>query len=300
VVIAVLTAAFVISAVSGVHRGIQWLSNTNMVLPVVLITFLFLVGPTVFILNTFTESLGAYLANLIPMSFRTAAFGDAEWLSSWTIFYWAWWISRAPFVGTLIARISRGRTIREFVVGVLLVPSVVSFVWFAVLGGTAINLELRGVGDISGAVNEGLENALFATLNQFPLAGLMSLIAIILVAFFFVSGADAASVVMGMLSSRGNINPQSWIVVIWGTLTGAAAAILLLAGGLDGLQTAAILSAAPFVLVMIGLCWSLLKALRTEQVPGVIPGAEAPEPGRAMSRPRGVSSPQQMAREDPE
>jgi glycine betaine transporter len=216
VVIAVLTAAFVISAVSGVHRGIQWLSNTNMVLAVVLITFLFLVGPTVFILNTFTESLGAYLANLIPMSFRTAAFGDAEWLSSWTIFYWAWWISRAPFVGTLIARISRGRTIREFVVGVLLVPSVVSFVWFAVLGGTAINLELRGVGDISGAVNEGLENALFATLNQFPLAGLMSLIAIILVAFFFVSGAAAATVVMGMLSSRGNINPQSWIVVIWG------------------------------------------------------------------------------------
>jgi glycine betaine transporter len=296
VVIAILTAAFVLSAVTGVHRGIQWLSNTNMVLAVVLVIFLFLVGPTVFILNT--ESLGAYLANLIPMSFRTAAFGDAEWLSGWTIFYWAWWISWAPFVGTFIARISRGRTIREFVVGVLLIPSVVSFVWFAVLGGTTINLELRGVGDISGAVNEGLENALFATLNQFPLAGLMSLIAVILVAFFFVSGADAASVVMGMLSSRGNINPQGWVVILWGTLTGASAAILLLAGGLEGLQTAAILSAAPFVLVMIGLCWSLFKALRTEQVPGVVP--EAPEPGRAMSRPRGVSAPQQMAREDPE
>ena len=127
----------------------------------------------------------------------------------------------------------------------------------------------------------------------------MSLIAIILVAFFFVSGADAASVVMGMLSSRGNINSRAWIVVIWGTLTGAAAAILLLAGGLEGLQTAAILSAAPFVLVMIGLCWSLFKALRTEQVPrGVVPGTE--EPGRAMSRPRGVSALQQMAREDPE
>jgi glycine betaine transporter len=255
VVIAVLTLAFVVSAVSGVHRGIQWLSNTNMVLAI--------------ILNTFTESLGGYLANLIPMSFRTAAFGDADWLASWTIFYWAWWISWAPFVGTFIARISRGRTIREFVVGVLLVPSVVSFVWFAVLGGTAIDLELRGVGDISGAVNEGLENALFATLNQFPLAGLMSLIAVILVALFFVSGADAASVVMGMLSSRGNINPQAWVVVIWRTLTGTA--ILLLAVGLDGLQTAAILSAAPFVLVMIGLCWSLFRALRTEQVPGRAP-----------------------------
>src|ERR671916_302751 len=179
-IIAVLTLAFVVSAVSGVHRGIQWLSNTNMVLAILLVLFLLVVGPTVFQLETLVSSIGAYLTTIVPASFRTGAFGDAEWLSSWTIFFWATWISWAPFVGTFIARISRGRTIREFVVGVLLVPSVVSFVWFAVLGGIAINLELRGVGDISGAVNEGLENALFATLNQFPLAGLMSLIAIIL------------------------------------------------------------------------------------------------------------------------
>jgi glycine betaine transporter len=295
VVIAVLTLAFVASAISGVHRGIQWLANTNMILAILLVLFLFVVGPTVFILNTFTESFGGYLFRLIPMSFRTAAFGDADWLASWTIFYWAWWISWAPFVGTFIARISRGRTIREFVVGVLLVPSVVSFVWFSVLGGSAINLELAGTGNISEAVNEGLENALFSTLNQFPLAGLMSLIAIILVALFFVSGADAASVVMGMLSSRGNLNPSRPVVIVWGSLTGAAAAILLLAGGLSGLQTGAILSAAPFVLVMIGLCWSILKELRTERVPGVIP-----EPGRAMSRPRGAPAPQQMAAENPQ
>jgi glycine betaine transporter len=295
IIIAVLTAAFVVSAVSGVHRGIQWLSNTNMVLAIILILFLFVLGPTVFILNTFVESLGGYLANLVPMSFRSGAFSSDSWLASWTIFYWAWWISWTPFVGTFIARISRGRTIREFVVGVLLIPSVVSFVWFAVLGGTAINLELRGVGNIADAVGEGPEVALFATLNQFPLAAVMSLLAVVLVALFFISGADAASVVMGMLSSKGTLNPGGLIVVVWGVLTGAAAAICLLAGGLEGLQTAAIISAAPFVLVMIGLCWSTFKELRSESLPGM-----APEPERAASRPTGAPAPQQSRALDPD
>jgi glycine betaine transporter len=295
VIIAVMTALFVVSAVTGVHRGIQWLSNTNMVLAVILVLFLFVLGPTVFILNTFVESLGGYLANLIPMSFRSGAFSSESWLASWTIFYWAWWISWTPFVGTFIARISRGRTIREFVIGVLLIPSVVSFVWFAVLGGTALNLELRGVGNIADAVSEGPEIALFATLDQFPLAAVMSLLAVILVALFFISGADAASVVMGMLSSRGTLNPRGLLVVIWGVLTGAAAAICLLARGLEGLQTAAIVSAAPFVLVMIGLCWSTLKELRSETLPGV-----APEPERAAIRPSGTAAPQQTSSLDPE
>jgi glycine betaine transporter len=294
-IIVVLTLAFVVSAVSGVHRGIQWLSNTNMVLAIILVLFLFVLGPTVFILNTLVESLGGYLANLVPMSFRSGAFSSDSWLASWTIFYWAWWISWTPFVGTFIARISRGRTIREFVVGVLLIPSVVSFVWFAVLGGTAINLELGGVGNIADAVSQGPEVALFATLNQFPLAAVMSLLAVILVALFFISGADAASVVMGMLSSRGTLDPRAQIVVVWGVLTGAAAAICLLAGGLEGLQTAAIISAAPFVLVMIGLCWSIFKELRNETLPGV-----APEPERAAVRPRGTAAPQQTSSLGPE
>jgi choline/carnitine/betaine transport len=295
VIIAVMTALFVVSAVTGVHRGIQWLSNTNMVLAVLLVLFLFVLGPTVFILNTFVESLGGYLANLIPMSFRSGAFSSDSWLASWTIFYWAWWISWTPFVGTFIARISRGRTIREFVIGVLLIPSVVSFVWFAVLGGTAINLELRGVGNIADAVSQGPEVALFATLNQFPLAAVMSLLAVILVALFFISGADAASVVMGMLTSRGTLDPRGLIVIIWGVLTGAAAAICLLSGGLEGLQTAAIISAAPFVLVMIGLCWSIFKELRSEALPAV-----APEPERAAIRPSGTAAPQQASSLDPE
>jgi glycine betaine transporter len=308
VVIAILTAAFILSAISGVHKGIQWIANTNMVLAVFLLVFVFFLGPTVFILNTLTESLGGYLANLIPMSFRTAAFSDGAFVSSWTVFYWAWWISWAPFVGTFIARISRGRTIREFVFGVILAPSVVSFVWFAILGGTAINLQLTGAADIAETAANNQPAALFLTLEQFPLFWLMSGITIILVALFFVSGADAASMVMGMLSSRGNLHPRAWNIVLWGVFTGAAAAICLLAGAIQGsvdaaltaLQAVAIASAAPFVLVLIGLCFSILKALREERVPGVTPGLEAPEPGRAMSRQQGTAAPQQMAAENPE
>jgi glycine betaine transporter len=309
VVIAVLTVCFILSAISGVHRGIQWLANTNMVLAVFLLSFLFVLGPTVFILDTFVQSIGGYLANIIPMSFRTASYGDSAFVSGWTVFYWAWWISWAPFVGTFIARISRGRTIREFVVGVILVPSVVSFVWFAILGGTAIDLQLSGAADIAGPVSAGNQpGALFLTLQQFPLFWLTALIVVILVALFFISGADAASVVMGMLSSKGNLHPKSWNIIVWGTFTGAAAAICLLAGAIQGsvdaaitaLQSVAIASAAPFVLVLIGLCFSIMRALREERVPGGEPGLEAPEPGRAMSRQRGTTAPQQMAAENPE
>jgi glycine betaine transporter len=308
VVIAVLTLAFILSAISGVHRGIQWLANTNMVLAVFLLVFVFLLGPTVFILNTFTESLGGYVANLIPMSFRTAAFSDGEFVSAWTVFYWAWWISWAPFVGTFIARISRGRTIREFVLGVILAPSVVSFVWFAILGGAAINLQLSGaVDNLAETAANNQPGALFLTLEQFPLFWLTAGITIVLVALFFVSGADAASVVMGMLSSRGNLHPKRWALIVWGTFTGAAAAICLLAGAIQGsvdaalsaLQAVAIASAAPFVLILIGLCFSILKALREEPVAVPEPTA-APEPGRAASRPVGAPRPQQMSAENPQ
>jgi len=287
IVIAVLTLAFVLSAVSGVAKGIQWLSNANMVLALLLIVFLLAVGPTVFQLETLVESVGGYLATIVPASFRTGAFADKEWLSAWTIFYWAWWISWAPFVGTFIARISRGRTVREFVVGVLLIPSGVSFVWFAVFGGAAINLQLTGQADLARVVGEP-EIALFTMLEQFPLSGVTSFVVIVLVALFFVSGADAASVVMGMLSSRGNLSPARPVVIMWGVFTGAAAAVLLVAGGLQALQQAAIIAAAPFTLVMIGLCVSLFKALQADfgrpRVPSALhPDREptAPPPGAA-------------------
>jgi choline-glycine betaine transporter len=191
---------------------------------------------------------------------------------------------------------------------VILAPSVVSFIWFAVLGGTAINLQLSGaVSNLADTAASNQPGALFLTLEQFPLFGLTAIITIILVALFFVSGADAASVVMGMLSSRGNLHPSRWNLIVWGTFTGAAAAICLLAGAIQGsvdvalsaLQAVAIASAAPFVLVLIGLCFSILKALRSDPDVVLEPRA-APEPGRAMARPRGAATPQQMAAENPQ
>ncbi|MFI2651220.1 BCCT family transporter [Micromonospora fulviviridis] len=262
-IIAVLTVAFVVSAITGVKRGIQFLSNTNMVLAVALLFFLLVVGPTVFILNTLTASTGGYLSDLIPMSFRTGAFGGEKWMAAWTIFYWAWWISWTPFVGAFIARISRGRTIRQFVLGVVVIPSLVSFLWFSVFGGTAISLQLGGT-DLSTAVAESPEAALFAVLREFPFFTVTAILVMVLVALFFVSGADAASVVMGTLSSRGSIEPKSWLVAVWGVLTGLVAAVLLLAGGLSALQSLTILAALPFLFVMVGMVVGLLRELRRE------------------------------------
>lgn len=266
IIIAVLTVAFIFSAVSGVAKGIQWLSNINMVLALSLAVFVFIVGPTVFILNVIPTSLGSYLQDMAMMSARSGAEGPAvdTWLQSWTVFYWAWWLSWTPFVGMFIARISRGRTIRQFVTGVLLVPSVVSLIWFAIFGGAAISIQQSGV-DLAG---EGTtEGQLFTLLDQFPFATVASIVVIVLVAIFFVSGADAASIVMGSLSERGTIEPSRATVVFWGAATGAVAAVMLLVGGddaLTGLQSLTILAALPFVLVMVGLAVALVKDLRTD------------------------------------
>nr|WP_198540463.1 BCCT family transporter [Streptomyces exfoliatus] len=267
-IIAVLTVAFVFSAVSGVEKGIQWLSNTNMVLAVVLAVFVFVAGPTIIVLDLLPTSLAAYIDQLPQLAGRTEATSGAnihDWLGSWTVFYWAWWISWTPFVGMFIARISRGRTIRQFIGGVILVPSTVSLVWFAVFGGTAMKLSEQG--ELAGESTP--EGQLFGVLQEFPIAGAMSLLVMILVGIFFVSGADAASLVMGTLSQRGAFEPTRPVVVFWGMLTGAVAAIMLLIGdgqgdALAGLQNLTILVAAPFVLVMIGMCVALMRDLRED------------------------------------
>jgi choline/carnitine/betaine transport len=265
-IIAVLTVAFILSAVSGVAKGIQWLSNINMVLALALAVFLFVVGPTVFMLNLIPTSIGSYLGDLPMMAARTGAEGGDTntWLEGWTVFYWAWWISWTPFVGMFIARISRGRTVRQFVTGVLLVPSLVSLVWFCIFGGAAIDLQQAGT-DIAGAA--GQESQLFTTLESFPWATLTSVVVMALVGIFFVSGADAASIVMGTLSERGTQHPSRPTVIFWGVATGAVGAVMLLVGGddaLTGLQNITIVAALPFVLVMVGLAVSLVKDLRTD------------------------------------
>lgn len=267
-IIAVLTVAFVASAVSGVERGIQWLSNINMVLALVLAVFVFIAGPTIIVLDLLPTSIGAYLGDLPQLIGRTEATGGgdvAKWLGSWTVFYWAWWISWTPFVGMFIARISRGRTIRQFIGGVILVPSTVSLLWFAVFGGTAMKVQESGrLGRETTP-----EGQLFGLLQQFPVPTLMSLLVMILVGIFFVSGADAASIVMGTLSQKGTFEPARLVVVFWGVVTGAVAAVMLLIGNgegdaLAGLQNLTILVAAPFTVVMIGMCVALMRDLRRD------------------------------------
>ncbi|MFF5636066.1 BCCT family transporter [Streptomyces sp. NPDC012825] len=267
-IIAVLTVAFVLSAVSGVEKGIQWLSNINMVLAAVLAVFVFVAGPTIIVLDLLPTSIAAYIGDLPQLAGRTEATSGEnihDWLGSWTVFYWAWWISWTPFVGMFIARISRGRTIRQFVGGVILVPSTVSLIWFAIFGGTAMRLSERG----ELAEESTPEGQLFGVLKEFPIAGAMSLLVMVLVGIFFVSGADAASIVMGTLSQRGSFEPTRPVVVFWGVVTGAVAAIMLLIGdgegdALAGLQNLTILVAAPFVLVMIGMCVALMRDLRRD------------------------------------
>ncbi|MGA5127866.1 BCCT family transporter [Streptomyces pseudogriseolus] len=265
-IIAVLTVAFVASAVSGVEKGIQWLSNINMVLALLLAVFVFVAGPTVLVLDLLPTSVFTYLGDLPEMAGRTDISGGegvADWLGSWTVFYWAWWISWTPFVGMFIARISRGRTIRQFIGGVILVPSAVSLVWFAIFGGSAMRLqEQNRLGDETTP-----EGRLFAVLQEFPVATATSLLVMVLVGIFFVSGADAASIVMGTLSQKGSLEPSRWAVVFWGVVTGAVAAIMLLVGSgqgdaLTGLQNLTILAAAPFVVVMIFMCVALMRDLR--------------------------------------
>ncbi|MFD6415475.1 BCCT family transporter [Streptomyces sp. NPDC060194] len=265
-VIVVLTAAFIVSAISGIERGVQYLSNINMVLALLLAVFVFVAGPTIFVLDFVPTSIATYFGELPQLAGRTDATGGqdvADWLSSWTVFYWAWWISWTPFVGMFIARISRGRTVRQFIGGVILVPSTVSLIWFAIFGGSAMKLQEAGRMP-EGASTEG---QLFGLLQQYPIATVTSVVVMVLVGIFFVSGADAASIVMGTLSQRGAREPSRWVVAFWGSVTGAVAAVMLLIGGgegdaLTGLQNLTILVAAPFVIVMIGMCVALMRDLR--------------------------------------
>ncbi|WP_157085984.1 BCCT family transporter [Gordonia hydrophobica] len=267
VIIVVLTCCFILSAVSGVAKGIQWLSNINMVLALLLAVFLFVVGPTVFILDLLPTTIGSYLQDFPRMiSLSGATGGDAmqDYLSSWTIFYWAWWISWTPFVGMFLARISRGRTIRQFVAGVIMVPSLVSLFWFATFGGTAIADQQNGNNPYGDGSAEGIT---FNVLKDLPWTGITSVLVMILVAIFFVSGADAASIVMGTLSQRGNIEPSRWIVIFWGAATGAVAAVMLVIGGddaLSGIQNLTFISALPLAIALLLLCISLMRDLQTD------------------------------------
>ncbi|WP_395826453.1 BCCT family transporter [Collimonas sp.] len=263
-VIAVAAGLYLASSLSDLDRGVKILSNINMVLALLLMLFVLMVGPTLFILDSLTTTLGDYLDNLISMSMRMTPFSKGTWIADWTLFYWAWWVTWAPFVGTFIARISRGRTIREFVIGVLLVPSLISFLWFATFGGAALHGIMFEHLPLVDIVKQDSSLALFALLNSMPWSTLTSVLAIILVAVFFVTSADSATFVLGMMTSNGNPTPSARIKLAWGVLTALIAGVLLMAGGLKGLQTTSIVIALPFMIIMLAMCASLFRALSQE------------------------------------
>ncbi|RLL45191.1 BCCT family transporter [Oceanobacillus piezotolerans] len=269
IIIAVVTVLFIGSALSGIGRGIKYLSNINLILALLLMLFVLFVGPTGFIINFFTTTLGSYIQDLPSMSLRMAPFNEAStvWINDWTIFYWAWWIAWAPFVGTFIARVSRGRTVREFVSGVLLVPTIIGALWFTVFGGTAINFDFFQGMNIMGEVNSvGEEVALFAVLEQLPLGTLVSVVAILLISIFFITSADSATLVLGMQTTGGGLDPTNRVKFTWGIIQSATAAVLLWQGGLGALQTASIIAAFPFTIIMILIVISLVKAFKQESL----------------------------------
>ncbi|HEX6249313.1 MAG TPA: BCCT family transporter [Nocardioidaceae bacterium] len=263
-----ITLIAMISVVTGIDRGIRWLSNINMGLAGLLMVAVLLLGPTVFLLSDFVQQVGSYLQNFLRMSFNTYSFRGEEgqtWLGGWTTYYWGWWMSWAPFVGVFIARISRGRTVREFIAGVLLVPSLLTFLWFAIMGGTALHRELFGQGGLvgeDGAVNT--DTALFEMLDVLPGGALLSALAIFLIVIFFVTSSDSGSYVVDMIASGGDPNPPVWSRAFWAGLQGVIAAVLLVAGGLAALQTTAILVALPFSVVMVLMVWSTTRALMAD------------------------------------
>ncbi len=263
-IIVVTTLLFLASAVTGVTRGIKWLSTFNLIVAGLLALAIFVLGPTVAIIDTFTTTLGSYVSEFVRMSLRMTPFRDSGWVGGWTVFYWAWWVSWSPFVGLFIARVSRGRTIREFILGTVLAPSLAAFVWFSVFGGTALNMEIMQGVPIAEAVSADVSTALFAMFEALPLGAIMASVATVLVLVFFVTSGDSAVLVLGMMSSGGNENPGARVKIVWGVLVSGIAISLLLAGGLKAVQTATIVFALPFALVIVLMAIALWRGVRDD------------------------------------
>jgi glycine betaine transporter len=264
IIIAIVTVLFMISSMTGLDRGIQILSKANVMLAIMILLFMLLVGPTTTALNVFISTFADYASSLFTMSLSTNPFRGLKWTQDWTLFYWAWWISWSPFVGLFVASISRGRTIREFVSGALIVPTLLTFVWFSVFGGAAFHLELNENAHIAATVAQDISTGLFKLYSYFPLSHVLTLLTVILLVVFFVTSADSATFVLGMMTSGGQENPPAGRKLVWGLTVSVTAAILLFTGGLEGLQRMAIAAALPFTGIMLLLCVCLLRGMRYE------------------------------------
>lgn len=265
IILIVLTILYMLSAATGLDRGIKILSNANLLFALGLLLCVFVLGPTSFLLDTFTTTLGGYLQNIIQMSLTLTPFTKSTWVSNWTLFYWAWWIAWAPFVGMFIARVSKGRTIKEFVLGVLFIPSLFSFVWFSVFGGTGLHQQIFGGFNLVQAVSKDMTTTLFITLSNLLPGMVLACIALLLIVTFFITSADSATYVLGMFSTNGSLDPSVKVKITWGLTQSAIALVLLLSQGLEALQTASIVTALPFSVIMVMMCMSLTRSLKEEE-----------------------------------
>ncbi|MBP2280497.1 choline/glycine/proline betaine transport protein [Psychrobacter sp. PL15] len=273
IIIAFVTALACGSLMLGLDKGIKRLSDINMGFTGVLLAFMVILGPTLFIFNSFIENIGNYLVALVPLSTWGESYSNTDWQSAWTIFYWAWWVSWAPFVGVFIARISRGRTIREFVLGVLFIPMLILFFWFTTFGGVAIHMELLAALDpalVSPGLVEAVQadsgSAIFKLVEYYPLAKPITLLIVIMIVLWFVTSSDSASFVIDMLTAGGDTNPPKIQRLFWAIMEGLIAAILLAAGGLSALQAAAIVAGLPFALVIFVMMYALLRGLSRDRL----------------------------------
>lgn len=259
-----ITMIATISVILGLDKGVKVLSEFNIRTAAIFLLFVIIVGPTIFIFDSFVQNTGYYLQNVANYMFWTESYEGSTWQNDWTVFYWAWWISWSPYVGMFIARISKGRTVKEFILGVLIVPSILTFLWLTAFGGTSINLALEGVGTITEAVNENVATALFVFLEELPISFITSLIAIILVISFFVTSSDSGSLVIDGLTSGGKLESPVGQRIFWAQTEGIVAAVLLIGGGLNALQAASITTGLPFALILLLMCYSLYRGLNNE------------------------------------
>ena len=265
IIIVVITVVYTWTAVSGIDKGINLISNLNLILAFSCVAIAIIVGPKVMMANTFTGTTGNYINMFFKDSLGINPFGDNTWMQGWRIFYWAWWIAWAPFVGTFIARISKGRTVREFIFGVMLAPALASLIWFSVFGVMGLNLrDVLGMATMKNMAAHP-EIALFEVFARYPLGIVLSIITIVLLCTFFITSANSATFVLSMFSQNGELNPSKKKMLIWGILQAVIAFALMLSGGLKALQTASIAAAFPFIFIMLAICVSIIKAFKEEK-----------------------------------
>lgn len=267
VIILVIFVAYMFSSTTGLDKGIRYLSNLNLALAIALLVFVLFAGPTVFIMESFTLGIGDYITNFIQYSLRMQPYKGGTWVRDWTIFYWAWVIAWSPFVGAFVARVSRGRTIREFIMGVMIIPPLIACVWIATFGGTALWSDLTQGTAIAEAVNADLTTALFRLYDTLPLTTVMNILSILLIFTFLVTSADSATYILSSMTSRGSLHPPMFAKMVWGVLMAAIAGALLYAGGLQALQTASLIAALPFTVIILMLIIAIIKLLRKEPLP---------------------------------